>query len=253
MPAGTTATTHLLEFVVKSTTETQDRWANQTTSIQFTGLTLDSGGSVSMPVPRKYSVLIYGDSITEGVRTNGYAGIPNDTDRNDALSDYAYNLGVLLDAEIGVVGFGGTGLTHGGSGGVPALPLSYNLLWSGQPRIFSPAPDLVIYNEGTNDREAPIGIALLSVIRGIGFAGTANTHAGLNGTRHLVLEPFGGSEAANLKHAVKALGSPNVVYGSTEGVWNRADASDGTHPYGYSHLANLAPFVSSLALPLLRP
>jgi hypothetical protein len=253
LPNGTTTNKHLLEFVIKSTTETQDRWNNQTTSLTFTGITLDAGGALTLPTARRYCVLIYGDSITEGVRVNGFEGIPNDTDRNDVLSDYSYNLGPLLDAEIGVVGFGATGLSRGGSGNVPPLPQSYNQLWKGQPRDFSPVPDLVIYNEGTNDGNDSTTPQMVEVIKGIGYRGKANTHAGLNGTRHLVLEPFAGSQKENLQAAVKSIGSSNVVYGSTEGFWSRSDASDGLHPYGYAHLNSLAPLVSTLALPLLRP
>jgi lysophospholipase L1-like esterase len=250
-PADTTSPKRLLEFVVKSTTETQDRWNTQATAIQFAGLELDSGATVSSPAKRKYTVLIYGDSITEGVRVNGYAGIDNDTDRNDSLGDYAYHLGELLDAEVGIVGFGATGLQKGGSGNVPSLPESYNQLWLGQPRSFSTVPDLVIYNEGTNDRDAPIGAQLTLVIQGIGYKGKANTAAGLNGTRQLVLEPFGGYEAQNLQDAVKSINSKNVVYGSTTGFWDNSDASDGLHPYAYAHL-NIAPKIAALALPLLN-
>jgi len=56
-----------------------------------------------------------------------------------------------LPIEIGIVAFGGSGFTHNGSGAVPELITSYNQLWAGQPRVFDPPPDLVIYNEGTND------------------------------------------------------------------------------------------------------
>jgi len=256
MPTGSTAGKYLLEVLVKSTTETQDRWNSQTTAVQFTGLTLDSGGATTLPAARKYRVLIYGDSITEGVRVNGYSGITNDTDRNDNTLDYSYKLGGLLDAEVGVVGFGATGVTVGGSGNVPALPTSYNQLWSGQARVFSPVPDLVIYNETTNESGAALSAlqpAFSAVINGIGYAGTANTFSGLNGTRHLILQPFGGYQAANLQTIASGFGSANVVYGSTAGLFSSADSSDGLHPYGYAHLGTLAPGVAALALPLLRP
>jgi lysophospholipase L1-like esterase len=258
LPASgaTTAGKHLLEIVVKSTTETQDRWNSQTTAVQFTGLTLSPGASVALPASRKYRVLVYGDSITEGVRVNGYSGIANDTDRNDNTEDYSYALGALLDAEVGVVGFGGTGMTVSGSGSVPALATSYNALWSGQPRSFSPVPDLVIYNEGTNDSGASLSAmqtAFATVVNGIGYAGTANTYAGLNGTRHLIMEPFNASQSANLPTVAAGFGSANVVYGSTAGLWSSSDSSDSLHPYAYSHLGQLAPGVAALAMPLLHP
>ena len=256
MPTSTTSPNHLLEFIIKSTTETQDRWNTQATAVEFTGLTLDSGATLTRPPSRKYRILIYGDSITEGVRVNGFSGIANDTDRNDNTLDYSYKLAELLDAEVGIVGFGATGVTRGGSGSVPALPISYSQLWSGQPRIFLSVPDLVIYNEGANETGAPRAdelTAFAAVIKGIGYAGYANTFAGLNGTRHLILRPFNGAQAANLPAVAASFHSVNVVYGDTIGFWSGTDASDGLHPYAYAHLGQISPQVAALALPLLHP
>jgi hypothetical protein len=140
---------HLLEVIIKSTTETESRWSPQSTAVRFTGISLDPSGVLELPNRRPFNVLIYGDSITEGVRTLGYENIALDTDRNDAVRDYSYTLSTLLPIEIGVVGFGATGTTKGGSGGVPALTESWNRLWDGEVRDFEThRPDLVIYNEG---------------------------------------------------------------------------------------------------------
>ena len=151
---------HTLQVLVKSTTETRNRWspAVPSTRVVFTGLTA-SAVAPWFPAPR--SVLIYGDSITEGVLTLG-GSQHFDTDHNDASVVYSHALGPLLGAEMGIVGFGATGLSRGGSGGVPALGVSWNQLWDGVPRSFSPQPDLVVFNEGTNDcgaPPAPCGIA----------------------------------------------------------------------------------------------
>jgi len=250
-PTGTSEVKHLLEFVVKSTNGSNDRWNTQTTAIQFTGLTLDPGASLTTPAIRKYCALIWGDSISEGRFVYGNT-LPNDTDQNDILPDWAFLMCNLLNAEVGIVAFDGTGIITAGSGNVPSLSSSYNLLWAGQARTFSPVPDLVIYNEGTNDGSADITTAFETIIKAIGYTGTANTFAGLNGTRQLVLEPFGGYEASNLQTVVASIGSPNVIYGSTAGLWNIADSVDSLHPYAYAHLA-LAPPVAALALPLLNP
>jgi len=56
---------------------------------------------------------------------------------------YSYHLASHLGAEIGVVGFGATGLSRGGSGGVPELGISWNQLWDGVPRVFEPKPESV--------------------------------------------------------------------------------------------------------------
>ena len=112
-PPFSASPNHLLEVIVKSSTETRDRWFQQTTAVVFTGLTLDANATVRVPQRKPKNVLIYGDSITEGVRTLGFVNIPNDTDRNDAVRDYSFQLCQMLPCEIGIVAFGATGLTKG--------------------------------------------------------------------------------------------------------------------------------------------
>jgi hypothetical protein len=232
---------HSLEVVVKSTSETIDRWNTQSTAMIFTSIILDSGATVRLPNRKPYNIIVYGDSITEGVRTlNATAG--NDTDRNDATRDYSWLLGEILPAEVGVVGFGATGIINGGSGNVPNLAGSYNFLWSGQARTFSPAPDLVIYNEGTNDG-ASIQAGMTTMI--------ANMISAAPSCKQLLLRPFGGQHAGDLQVAVTAAANTKVVYGDTTGFWTSSDSSDGLHPFDYSHIMFLAPKVAALAAPLL--
>jgi lysophospholipase L1-like esterase len=241
--AGLGKRKHLLEVVIKSTSETIARWTKQTTAVVFTGLVLDSGATVAAPVRKPFNILIYGDSITEGVRVNGYEGITNDTDRNDALQVYSWLLSQELPAEVGVVGFGATGINTSGSGSVPILGKSYALLWAGQARSFSdPEPDLIIYNEGTNDGGS-ITSGLEAVVRALLKAAP--------NARQLLLLPFNGSHAAELKTVVATVRSSQVSFGDTKGFFNTADASDALHPYGYSHLASIAPQLATLVTPLL--
>ena len=62
---------HTLELFVKSTTETANRWGavGPSTRVVFTGLSVSGGLSPWLPALK--NVLIYGDSITEGVLTLG--------------------------------------------------------------------------------------------------------------------------------------------------------------------------------------
>ena len=101
---GLLAHRHLLELVVKSTTETKSRWSSSQTMVSLTGLVLDPNAGVFAPVRKPYNILIYGDSITEGVRTEGTTQ-PFDTDRNDATHCWSWS---FLNAarRVGVVGFG---------------------------------------------------------------------------------------------------------------------------------------------------
>jgi len=223
---------HLLELIVKSTSEKLNRWSNSETMVNLTGFVIDRGQELYLPHRRAKNVLIYGDSITEGVRTVDSTA-PSDTDRNDVQGAYSYAISTAFDAEVGIVAFGGTGVTTSGSGGVPALTSSYDLIYSGVPRSFSsPAPDLVIYNEGTND-EGDITSGLVAVIQSI-ITSAPNS-------KHLVFIPFNNSHASEIADALAVLGSPNVTFKSTAGFFNTADSSDGVHPYNYSHIGLIAP------------
>ena len=241
---------HLLELVVKSTSEEVNRWhAPSNTAVVFTGLTLAAGARVAAPRARRRRALILGDSITEGVRAiNDTAA--HDTDRNDAMMCWSWAVGQGLPVEFGIVGFGGAGLTHGGSGGVPALGESIGLVMAGAARRLEPAPDLVVLNYGTNDRlaaPAAVEAAMRRVLGGL-LAATPG------GTAVAVLRPFNGTQAAALQQAVTAVGSPRVTWVDTAGIYDPAFGSDtgGLHPSGPNHLGRIAPPLVDLLAPLLH-
>jgi lysophospholipase L1-like esterase len=251
MQGNTDVPYHLLEVIVKSTTETQNRWngvgSATGTAVIFQGLTLASGAALVAPLTAPKNIVVYGDSITEGVRTCGEAA-SNDTDRNDAWAGWAYRLGALLGAEVGVVGFGATGVSTGGSGNVPSLPNSYNLLYSGVSRTFSPVPDLIVFNEGTNDGGTNIVSAMAGVLNAIISACPGKPIA--------VMRPFNGNQASNLQAAIAACNNPSACsYIDTTGFLNASYGIDSLnlHPSGPNNLALIAPQVAALLRPLLSP
>jgi len=242
---------HLLEVVVKSTTETQNRWNNvgsgNGTAVIFTGLTVANGASLLAPLAAGKSILCYGDSITEGVRTVGESAA-NDTDRNDAMTGWAHRLGPLLGAEVAVVGFGATGLSVGGSGGVPALGTSFSQLYSGVPRAFAPAPNLIVINIGTNDGGTNTVAAMIGLLNGLLSA--------CPGTPVAVLRPFNGNQAGNLQAAIAGCNNPGAChYIDTTGFFNTAYGADSLnlHPAGPNNLTQIAPQVAAALRPLLYP
>ena len=243
---------HNVELFVKSTTEGCNRWSATGTSTRviLTGIVTD--GKLAQWFPSDANVLIYGDSITEGVLCLG-GSQKLDTDHNDGSVVYSYSLARLLGAEIGVVGFGATGLSRGGSGGVPALGVSWNQLWDGVPRSFSPKPDLILFSsyrpnsfrqppanlspahpipkpgiidhdlntpnphifpadEGTNDGSNNITAQMAVVLQ--------NLIAACPGTPIVVMLPFNGAEAASLQAAIAAVGSADVHYLDTTGFYD---------------------------------
>ncbi len=129
----------------------QDRWTVPAEALRITGLTLDGGGTTVAPTLLTKRILFFGDSITEGVRTESALNIPMRDD--DATHAFPYTCAAALNAEFGVVGVARQGWTIAGYDGsnVPAFASSWPLEFAGKPRIFSPAPDYVINAEGTND------------------------------------------------------------------------------------------------------
>lgn len=240
---------HLLEMVVKSTSETINRWTlPSNTAVVFTGLTLDAGATVVFPGRLPRSILVLGDSITEAVRTVNETAT-NDTDKNDAMQGWAFALGRLMGAEVGVVGFGGTGLVTAGSGNVPALTSTYALVYPGQPRAFTPAPDMIVINHGTNDGSNDTSSALLAVLSGL-LGATPVT------TKIVVMRPFNGTlQATNIQTAVAAVSKTGrVFYLDTAGFLSNSYGIDSInlHPKGANDLGIIGPVLAGKLFPLLN-
>ena len=245
---------HSVELFVKSTTESQNRWmagAPNSTRVALTGVETEGDGALAAWLPADVNILVYGDSITEGVLTLGNSQL-HDTDHNDASIVYSHTLGGLLGAEVGVVGFGNNALTHYGSGGVPPLGAAWDLLWEGVPRDFAhPPPDLIVLNEGTNDgcdttspgcNGTDISALMASVLR--------NLTSKCPGTPVAVLQPFNGAQKAHLQAAVAATGSPYVHFVETEGFYDMSFGGD-LHPTGPNEKGRVAPQIAARLRPLL--
>ena len=231
---------HLLEVVVKSTTYTANRWtAPPNTAAVLTGIVLDASASVVAPATAARNILVYGDSITEGFATLG-GWSSNDPDNNDILVTWSYLLGKLLGAEVGVVGFGAQGISVGGAGGVPSFPNTWASLYAGAPRSFTPVPDAVVINMGTNDGTTNTVAAMTGILNGLLSA--------CPGSLIVVMRPFDGNQASNLQAAIQACANPALVqYLDTTGFFNTAygATSDGVHPSGPNDKALIAPAVAA--------
>jgi hypothetical protein len=227
---------HLLEVLVKSTSETQQRWyAPQATAVILTGIMLDVGKSISAPPALPLKLLFYGDSITEGVRTvNSTATY--DTDRNDAAQCWSLEVARILGAEVGNVGFGATGFKSSGSS-VPALTVTYASLVDGVARSFAANPDAIIINECTND-SGSVTAAAITVINGLLAATTT--------TKIILLTPFNQSHAGELQAAKAGCSVPARCFVvDTTGFFTVANSSDSLHPYGIENIVHIAPLVAN--------
>lgn len=235
LPTTNTWGKHTLKVTVEATSETVDRWNAQASAVQFTGIT--TTGTATAPTARPLKALILGDSITEGVRALNM-NAATDTARNSSRNAWSTHLGGVLDAEVGVVGFGSTGISQGGSGGTPALSGFWNTQWASGPSrgVAGSPPDYVVINMGTNDPDATDITA--------GYTAVLNSiHVAAPNALIFCLLPFEGSHAAHIQAARAAASDPaRCIYVNTTGWWSSADGSDGLHLYGYT-----APAIARLA------
>lgn len=249
IPTDNTWGSHTVEIVVIATTQAHPRWvAPQGPAIIFTGLTADTTVTTRLQRERSIYAMAVGDSITEGVRTLNMDAVL-DTDRNDSRLSYAYPLGDLLGAEIGVVGFGGTGISKAGAGGVPKFRDSVPYLWDGKARSLATprAPDFILAHIGTNDPEsldADVVADTTSLLNGW-IAATAATPI-------IVLPGWLQRKATQIQQGIAACDAPSRVhYVDTTGWWATADAADGLHPYGYINTTDLSQRVAATIKPII--
>ena len=232
MPSASTWTKHTLEVVVQSAMGT-NKWSPQGGATVFRGLAGEDT-IVTQPIATaKLRGCVMGDSITEGYITLKNVSTP---DGSDATMSYAGQLRYLLGAEIGQVGFGSTGWTVAGAGGVPAFPTSYKLMWGGGPaRDFTTVPpDFIIINQGQNDGTTNTVTTIVNMVNDMLTLIPATTIIAL-------VCPFSQNQKANIQSAVSTLNNKRVKFIDTSTWYNVADSADGIHPYGGTSMLELAP------------
>ena len=239
---------HLIEVWFKSmdSTGVLNRWtAPAQTAIRFLGLTLAAGGAVMAPGSAPIKVVVFGDSIVEGIRTLGEA-VSTTPDDNDALFGWVAALREHLGAEIGFVGWGGTG--YGGTfANVPVFGTSLASLAAGVARSFTPSPDLIIINHGTNDAGANIQAAATAAVNALLAATTCPI---------VLLNPLPTNRQSNAYLAAVPAASnipARVHYVSSAGFMVNAAGVDTTlfHPSGPNGAALIAPKVAAAVMPFL--
>jgi lysophospholipase L1-like esterase len=234
LATGLTDAPHTVWLMIRGIDEHQNRWTQPLTgSVTFLGFTLSDTGKMLPPLDAwKNSTLkieFLGDSITEGVLVKPTGRGPGKDSwpwKTDATHSFACLTAQLLKADWRQVGFGATGLAHGGSGGAKGALDTFDYFYADCPRD-DWQPDLVVINQGTNDggmppdKYEPLYAQYLALIR------KAYPKAKI-----VALEPFAGSQAASIKKAVddaKTQGDLAVYFIDTTG-WYKGDV----HPSGES-------------------
>lgn len=129
-----------------------DRWTTPRLSAKITAVTIPADATLVAPRLRTGRMLIYGDSITEGLHNKGTTTAVAD---QDAGYTWAHMVAAALDCEVGIVGFGGQGWSDTGVGNVPAFSSSWDLYSAGRSRLSTgllvPEPNRVLVAHGEND------------------------------------------------------------------------------------------------------
>jgi lysophospholipase L1-like esterase len=145
LPTVTTGE-HIVRIVCDGLTETENKWTGEI-GFAVSGVTVDVGGTVTGILPKNRTIMFFGDSITEGIRV---LNMNANSDGNSGSGAYPYVTCANLNAISYRVGFGATGVTRGGSGGVPNCLQYIDNMTSTRPAPYF-EPDAIVINHGTND------------------------------------------------------------------------------------------------------
>lgn len=127
-----------------------DRWTTPVYCLKLTGATIDAGASTVAPTWLANSMIWFGDSIGEGIRSNNSTTQPANQSAYDSTPAY---LAQALGCELGNCCFGGQNY-NGGFNSVPAMLTAYASVFNGQSRlsagVLSPSPKYVCVWQGAN-------------------------------------------------------------------------------------------------------
>jgi lysophospholipase L1-like esterase len=261
LATGLTASAYTLRFWFvasnnySSNADYKDRWTRTVPvkdgylvppqSLRITGISLDSGATVSPPALRPKRALFFGDSITEGLHVYS---------TNPAISDsektYAIACAGQLNAEYGIVGNAGQGWAKTLSGsGVPPFVQAFSQFYADTPRFPLPtgtqAPDYVFLNMGTNDDLNPR--ISDDIVTGGALAWLQQIRTYLPTSEIILVVPFRSSYAAALKSAYnqyqalqpndKQILFLNLGFTAMTSITNTGGSSDTIHPYAPTQAA----------------
>lgn len=210
---------HTFRIIVDGFNEYQEKW---TSAMGFVleCPEVEDGGTIAGLLPTNPVILYYGDSITEGINVLGTGSTP---DSNSASNEYPFIASHLLNAVSYTNGFGASGVTRGGSGGVPKCLDVIDSLYSGMPLAETPAPAAIVINHGHNDPtsdSAAFTEAYTAVLKRL--------REKYPNTPIFAVSPFAGMHNADIKAVVEALGDNNVFFVDKPSF--SYTTSDGAHP-----------------------
>lgn len=216
-PTLPTVTTdeHIIRIVIDGLTETEDKWVGEK-GISFERVTVDSG-TIKGILPKNKKIMFFGDSITEGIRVIDMNANANG---NSATGAFPFQTCIRLNSVSYRVGFGASGVTKRGSGGVPkCLTVIDNMTNSKESPYLE--PDIIVLNHGTND-----GGASDSIFQEEYNKVLDRLTVKYSGVPIFAVIPFGQRHAHNIRTCVANRSNCYLIETANWGV----TYTDGVHP-----------------------
>jgi hypothetical protein len=145
---------HRVEFYFRASRLWPDRWGSSAAHLRLAGLVLEQGGSLVRCPARPKRTIGFGDSITEGVCSEGPCPYYSNLMMNNARVTWFPLVATALDCEYGQLGSGGQGMLKLMS--LPPLPQSWDRYDATTSRLIQgrlvPEPDYVFCRERAPSR-----------------------------------------------------------------------------------------------------
>lgn len=207
---------HVAKVIFKSAVSCNQRWYPPLDgAVIFLGFDADGAGVLP---PKKKTMSFIGDSITEGVTVDvdsvpGWALGGDLVYQNDAAATFAWHTADLLGYDPIIQGFGSSGVTRGGLGGVPKASEACRFCYYETPIAYD-APEIVIINHGVNDKDDTPENFRAGYLELINTLRQLHPHAKI-----VLLQPFLGIWSEELQQIAK---DEDLLYISTEGWYDNA-------------------------------
>ncbi|MFS7388538.1 BppU family phage baseplate upper protein [Carnobacterium maltaromaticum] len=207
---------HTIRIVVDGIKESDRVWV-EGLGLAFDKFSVDENKKVFPIKPFNRNVWFIGDSITAGINVLGTGAIPAVNSASQTFTAFTSNELNLANVRIG---FGATGVTKAGSGGVPTAINYVDYMMNGVLEN-AQSPDFIVINHGTNDAAATseaFKVAYNELVQRLLIK--------YPGITIVCMRPFRGNHADSIKEVCNIYS--NCFYVDTVD-WN-ITYTDGVHP-----------------------
>ncbi|MFN0052553.1 MAG: GDSL-type esterase/lipase family protein [Planctomycetales bacterium] len=231
---------HRVELYFRAADLVRSRWKETAAHLRLAGFVLEEPGRVQAVKRRAKRAMAFGDSITEGVGTDGLFTSWQLLLVNNARATWFPLVCAALDCEYGQLGSGGQGMTRAIH--LPPLTQTWDRYDDSSTRLVDgrlvPEPDYVFCNMGTNDYEKDITADYVSWLTAVRQA-CPNTHffciVPTLGVHQAEVEAAVATRRTEGDRRVFSIDPAPLRHAFRVGQGATQLAHDGVHPSAYGH------------------